>query len=181
MILSILIPTVKRRKRLLDSLVWELQRQMQGKAVEIIIDEDERKTTGEKRNRLKARAQGEYIIFIDDDDQIYHEYISEILKGCESGSDVVVFNGYMTTNGKNRVNFVIRLGETYEMRNGIYYRYPNHLCAFKRSLVKDIHFPNVSKREDFIWSTKVKDSDVLKTQYIIEKDLYHYRFLTHKY
>ena len=181
MILSILIPTIKRRKHFLNVLVWELQRQSQGKEVEIIIDDNEGKTTGEKRNRLKDRAQGEYIVFVDDDDQISSEYVSELLKGCESGSDVVVFNGYMTTNGKNRVNFVIRLGETYEMRDGVFYRYPNHLCAVKRSLVKDIHFPNVSKREDFIWSTKIKDSEVLKTQYVIEKDLYHYRYLTHKY
>lgn len=180
MILSILIPTLKKRAHFLNPLLVELKRQIGEAKVEILTDDDERKTTGEKRNLLKNRATGKYIIFLDDDDEPAKDYVSQLLKGCMSESDCIVFNGYMTTNGRQRVNFILRLGEKYEKRNGVYYRYPNHICGFKKDLVKDIHFPHKTIGEDLEWATKVRDSGVLKTQYIIEKDLYHYRFLTRK-
>jgi GT2 family glycosyltransferase len=180
MILSILIPTLGKRVKLLNPLVEELKRQIGESKVEILIDNDERKTTGEKRNQLKNSALGKYIIYLDDDDEPAKYYVEELLKGCDSDSDCIVFNGYMTTNGRNRVNFIIRLGEKYECRHGVYYRYPNHICAFKKDLVKSINFPHKTIGEDYEWATKVRDLGVLKTQYIIEKDMYHYKFLTKK-
>jgi glycosyltransferase involved in cell wall biosynthesis len=180
MMLSILIPTISKRIGFLTPLLEELKKQIGESKVEILVDSDERKTTGEKRNNLKSKASGKYIIYLDDDDEPAKYYISELLKGCDSDSDCIVFNGYMTTNGRSKTNFIIRLGEKYEQRHGVYYRYPNHICAFKKELVKDIHFPHKFSGEDFEWATKVRDSRVLKTQYIIEKDLYHYRFITKK-
>jgi GT2 family glycosyltransferase len=180
MMLSILIPTLGKRASLLNLLLEELKSQIGESKVEILIDSDEKKTTGEKRNLLKSKATGKYIVYFDDDDEPAKDYIEQILKGCQSDSDCIVFNGYMTTNGKNRVNFIIRLGEKYEYRHGIYYRYPNHICAFKKDLVRHIDFPHKIQGEDYEWATKVRDSGVLKTQYVIEKDLYHYKYISKK-
>jgi GT2 family glycosyltransferase len=185
MILSILIPTLTQRRDILNKLIVLLNNQIAGTSsvgkVEILINEDQgQKTTGHKRNELKSKAKGKYIIFLDDDDEPAQIYISELLKGAKEDRDCIVFNGWMTTNGGDHRNFQLRIGEKYEERNGMYYRYPNHLCAMKRELVAHINFPNKTIGEDYEYATKIKDLGLLKTQYIIEKDLYHYKYLTKK-
>src|SRR5687767_12608618 len=107
MMLSILIPTISKRVGFLTPLLEELKSQIGESQVEILVDGDERKTTGEKRNNLKSKATGKYIIYLDDDDEPAKYYISELLKGCDSDSDCIVFNGYMTTNGRSKTNFII--------------------------------------------------------------------------
>ncbi len=185
MILSILIPTLIRREHVLSNLLGDLNNQIdelgQKDKVEILLYSDNGYiTTGQKRNELKKAAKGEYIIYLDDDDEVPSFYIEELIQGALKTPDCIVFNGYMTTNGKSRVNFIIRLGEKYEERKGIYYRYPNHICALKRELVLDINFPEIMQGEDYKWATQIKDLGILKTQHIIAKDMYHYRFLTKK-
>jgi cellulose synthase/poly-beta-1,6-N-acetylglucosamine synthase-like glycosyltransferase len=185
MILSILIPTLTKRRDQLNQLIVNLQNQISGTnsqgLVEILINEDQgQKNTGLKRNELKKIAKGDYIIYLDDDDEPAQIYISELLKAAEHKKDCIVFNGYVTTNGKDRVNFKLRLGEKYEARDGLYYRYPNHITAMKRELVKDVDFPLKTVGEDYEYATKIRDLGLLKSQYVIEKDLYHYKFLTKK-
>ena len=178
--LSILIPTLQDPdsqnylKRLLKSLpVTE--------GVEIITDDSPRDVpTGTKRNSLISRATGEYISQIDCDDVVPEFYISELLKAIESNPDVVTFNGFMTTNAMSRKNFVIKLGERYEERNGVYYRYPNHLCAFKKSVVEQVKFRPIWVQEDYFWATDIKDRRLLKTSVHIDKDMYWYDYKTKK-
>jgi glycosyltransferase involved in cell wall biosynthesis len=178
--LSILIPTLQEPdsqnylKRLLKSLPI-----IEG--VEIITDDSPRDVpTGTKRNSLISRANGEYISQIDCDDIVPEYYVSELLKAMESNPDVVTFNGFMTTNAMSRKNFVIKLGERYEERNGVYYRYPNHLCAFKKSVVEQVKFRPIWVQEDYFWATELRDKKILKTSVHIDKDMYHYDYKTKK-
>jgi glycosyltransferase involved in cell wall biosynthesis len=145
--------------------------------VEVLHHETNRNIpTGTKRNELISVCNGKYFCFVDDDDVLAKTYVRDILSAIESDPDVVTFNGWMTTDGRDRVDFEIRLGEEYVERNGKYYRWPNHLTVMKRSVVQHIKFEPITMGEDYRWSKKIKDLGLLKTSVHIEKDLYHYDF-----
>lgn len=131
-------------------------------------------TTGRKRNELIEQSTSDYFSFIDDDDMVSSDYIEQIMIATEQNPDVITFCGWMTTNGTNRQNFTIKLGSRYEEKNGHYYRFPNHLCAFKRERVRDIKFPDKWQMEDYDWARAIHDRKLLKTEVHIEADLYHY-------
>lgn len=178
MILSILIPTLPEpeSQAYLHRLRGLLAPQIV-EGVEIIEDCSPRNIpTGSKRNALIDRAQGQYFCQIDTDDIVPNYYVKELLNAIQKSPDVITFKGFMTTDGGNRANFIIKLGERYEERRGQYIRYPNHLCAFKRDLVKHVRFEPIWIQEDYIWATKIRDLGLLKTEVHIEKDMYHYDY-----
>jgi glycosyltransferase involved in cell wall biosynthesis len=180
MVLSILICTLPERKHYLDRLLSILNPQITN-GVEIVINDSGRQMpTGTKRNLLIDSAQGEYVGFVDCDDIVSNDYVSLIKEGALSGKDVVTFNGKMTTNGASPVDWVIKLGEDYVERNGMYYRFPNHLTYMKKSLIKGVKFPDVWMGEDYAFAKKVNDLGLLKSDYHIEKQLYTYEYRTNK-
>jgi glycosyltransferase involved in cell wall biosynthesis len=175
--LSILICTIPERHNLLRRLTKILERQKTPE-VEIRIHDAGRGTmsTGEKRNKLIESAEGEYFCFIDDDDEVPEYYVSEILKATESKPDVISFIGYMTTDKRNRQDFTIKLGSDYITKNNHHYRFPNHLCAFKRDLVKHRKFPHTNIGEDYLWAVGLQP--LLKTEVHINKVMYIYDFIS---
>lgn len=189
MILSILIPTLKERELRLNGMVENLTNQI-SKAkcfdkVEVLIDDRGKEiTTGEKRNDLIAIAQGKYTWFVDDDDYVFEGAIEDIMLAAEKDADTIVFNGYMTTNDENKITFELRLGHDYcstQKEHGEHYlRFPNHIVPMKLELIKDIKFEHISNGEDYRWALQINDLNLLKTQEIIDKDIYHYKFVTNK-
>jgi len=188
-VLSILIPTLPERERYLCEMLMNLNSQivknnLVGK-VQIITDDRGREiTTGQKRNELISQAKGKYIWQVDDDDFIFDYAINEIVNAASKNPDVIVFNGFMTTNGDCKVTFELRLGHGYEAvyREGKehYLRFPNHIVPMKKELIKDIKFENLSFGEDYKWAKQINDLGLLKTQEIIDKDIYHYIYSTNK-
>lgn len=181
--LSILIPTLTERYKLLHRLQRTLLPQVERYPGRVFVhynDQGRSVCIGDKRNQLVSMVTTEYLVQIDDDDMISTNYISEILKAMESSPDVITFNGYMTTNGHSRKNFVIKLGERYEERNGVYYRFPNHLAAIKTELARRVPFPRVTSGEDYAYAKALRDRSILKTSVHIEQYLYHYQYITNK-
>lgn len=126
-------------------------------------------------------ATGSHIIFLDDDDWVNSKYVVSIFAAIQyHNPDVVTFKGWMTTDGKSRVNFTIKLGEDYVERGGVYYRYPNHLCAIRKSIAMKVPFQNIRHQEDYNFATALKNKGLLKTEVHIDEELYHYRFITNK-
>lgn len=173
----ILICTLPERVNKLKRLTTELDRQKEkfrGLVNYKINDAGRSTPTGTKRNILIEQNHCEYFSFIDDDDMVSKDYIEQIITAIEKNPDVITFNGWMTTNGSNRENFTIKLGSRYEQKNGHYYRFPNHLCVFKREKVKHIKFPDVWLQEDYQWAKAVHDRKLLQTEVHIDADLYWY-------
>lgn len=175
--LAILICTLPERadklKRLTNILDPQIER-YKDSVFRTVNDRSSALPTGTKRNNLIEGTTSDYFCFIDDDDIVTGFYLDEIMKAIAQGPDVITFRGWITTNGTNRVNWTIKLGEKYEERNGHYYRWPNHLAVFKRDLVRRFKFPDVWQQEDYAWSKKINDSRVLKTEVHIPEMLYHY-------
>ena len=184
MTLSILIPSMHKRRGMLQRLMQQLQPQLCGQ-VEVITDIDNGEaTTGNKRNRLIKSAIGDYIVFIDDDDDISSDYVSSILQAATTKPDCIVFSGWMTTNGIDRRDFHLSIHYPYEAvtrNNKIeYLRYPNHITPSRRYIAVQVPFENRTIGEDYAWATEIHKRGLLKTEVKIHKFLYHYKFIAHK-
>lgn len=183
--LSILICSLQSRHDQLNNLLAELQRQcaeIHAMDVEVLTNVDNKeKSTGKKRNELLAAATGKYIIFIDDDDWPEPCYVRELLQAAASDADCFAMNGWITTNGGNRIDW--RLSKNYENRtiteNGhkqVYLRKTNHITGVKRELALLAGFPDYSHAEDKFFSDRV--APLCKTEFQILPDMYHYRYIT---
>ncbi len=200
-ILSILIPTLPVRHASLQQLLDNLNRQTAALgnpwAVEIRINRDGgEKPVGVKRNELLATARGQYVAFIDDDDQVATDYMAEILAALarHPGADCVVFAGELTVDGHIAGPFDFGLEHRrYYQRGGVYYRTPNHLCPVKRALAVATGFPTINRGEDTDYAVRLYPQ--LQSQAavrrsaaaheksdhpdrMVKKTLYFYRFST---
>ena len=194
--LAILIPTLQKRRKQLEPLLDSIPKQIGGLRVKVFTyPANGRMTTGEKRNKLINTTDAEYIVFLDDDDEVSSEYVSSLLEEIEQKPDVITFEGWMTTNGKNRVDWVLKQGLRYEERNGIYERFPNHLCCWKREVAKLVKFNHINHGEDIQWACPMNGhlwvgganpirynrfKPLYATSVHIPKQLYHYKYVTGK-
>lgn len=184
MILSILIPTLTKRQKQLDALLISLEAQIDAananELVEVIHCADEgQMTIGAKRNHLMNSCNGDYICFLDDDDSVPVYYVDEILKAVASTPDCIGFKGYMTTNNKNRKDFVIsNRYKSWVESKGVYHRHTNHLTPVKRNIAIKCPFPNLRHGEDYAYSMALKAH--LKTEVFIDKEMYIYNYISNK-
>lgn len=179
MMLSILIPSTQSRLDITNELLHQLHIQCNGNDSEVIVDWHEYNCVGKKRNDLLRIANGEYIVFVDSDDEISPNYISLILEACKSGSDCIGINGTITTNGQNeRQWFISKEFKTWHERGNIYFRTPNHISPVKRELALLAGFPEISFGEDYEYSMRLLPH--LKTETIIKQNIYHYAYVENK-
>lgn len=179
MILSILIATLPRRRDMFDRLLFDVRAQIAkaGVDIEVLADNGDG-SIGVKRQRMLEAAQGDYVVFIDDDDQIDPNYLTLILAALEKSPDVVGFCGIMTTNGRHARRFKISRTCNYEEKRGVYYRYNNHLCPVKRELALQVGYKDMTHAEDHDYATRLQP--FVKTEEFIDQNLYYYRYLTNK-
>lgn len=181
--LMILIPTlnepyyINRLNRLTEILKPQVEK-WHGLVDYRIHDAGRSMPTGTKRNELIKNTDSEYFVFIDSDDVIPEYYVDELMKAIEYSPDVISFIGEMTTNGKDKRDFTIKLGLKYEEKNRHYYRFCNHLCCYKRSVVEKVKFPDIWVQEDYQWSVKIQH--LLKSEVHINKKMYLYDFDSNK-
>lgn len=179
--LSILIPTVYDRELQFAQLRDFLTKQIPSSDdVEILSlcthpVKNGGMPTGGKRQQLLSIAKGQYVVFIDDDDKVSNEYVEEILAATLHNPDVITFDGWMTSDGKDRMEFSIAVGNHYETVGNMYLRPPNHICPIKREYALMIGYDvNSSNGEDYDYSMRLKHADLLRTEIHIAKKLYHY-------
>lgn len=182
MTLSILICTLPNRIGYLSQLLQVLTPQyVSTNEVEVLTESDNGSiTTGTKRNILLKRSTGKYVVFIDDDDMVAPTYVKDILMAAESNPDAIVFNGIMTTNGRDERKWYISKDYGYEAKNGAYYRYPNHIVPIRREIAMAFPFMDIRIGEDYAWATAIHNAGLIKSEVKIEKELYHYQFRTNK-
>ena len=179
--LSILIPTVPSRfnfylPRILNQLLVQINNNPDIEL--LVLFDNKRRTTGDKRSALLSISNGEYLTFIDDDDTIADTYVEDIMDSLKKNPDIdcVVFDCICT---------LVQLGglQTY-CKYGIEYDYwessdrknwtgkPAHTMVWKSSIAKSHVFDSINNGEDTSW---VKRACLdIKTQARIDKVLYFY-------
>ena len=175
--LSILIPTLTGRAAFLARLLNLLRPQLTDE-VEVLTDIDSgERTIGEKRNRLIARAHGEYTVFIDDDDRVTEDYIEEIMVGINKGVDVVSLIGTITVDGKDEHMWFDRPYRPWLRANdGNYIRGVQHLDAIKRSITSRFKFEQVNFGEDKKWDDQIEAARAVSSYHQVSTPIYHYDF-----
>ena len=184
--LTILIPTLYTRIDKLKSLLTELNYQIQSKPVQLLwIGDNKSMTIGEKRNLLKSMAKGEWMCYIDDDDEISINYIDTILNAIDENQDktVICFRGEQTTDNAQDAPFRydINFGMNFKKQiDGVRWKVmiPDHLCVWRRSQVaKDFPLKNIS--EDHDWAKAMTMTYTDKDQVLLEDTLYYYHYNRH--
>jgi glycosyltransferase involved in cell wall biosynthesis len=181
MILSILICTLEKRAVMFNSLIQKLKSQINDE-VEILFDCDNgEKIIGKKRNDLLQRATGDFVVFIDDDDEISEDYVYLILNAIKKNPDVdcIGIQGVISFDGQNECQWYISkdYGRWYE-ENHIYYRTPNHISPVRTELAKQIGFLELNFSEDSDYSQRL--FPLLNKEAKVEKNIYNYKFVANK-
>lgn len=179
--LSILTPAVPSRltgnaSGSLAALCLEIERQIGRRPVEHLVFLDNKKrTVGEKRDALLRMARGQYVAFVDDDDWISNHYIDRILSAVDSRPDVITFRQIATVNGcASEIEF--KLGQPNEpfQSGGLTRRNAWHVCAWRRQLAIQSHFPASNYGEDWEFAAPLCALPGLKEAHIPEV-LHYYR------
>lgn len=183
--LSILIPTIKRHESFFNELKAELEFQSipYDGQVEIISDNSEIDSIGEKRNRLLERVKGGWVVFFDADDKPSENYIEWMMKAIEFGCDCASLKGVYSVDGvvDGIFEHSLKYQEWKTTENEIKYeRFQNHLNLIRTSTARQFKFPEKNHGEDFDWSTALHKSGLLKTEYYIPDVIYYYNYQTNK-
>lgn len=169
-LLSILMPTIPERADRFTKLFNEVHRQLQyiqtfhptlGRC-EILINSlprflDGGPSIGLKRQSLINKAQGKYLCFLDDDEQIAPHYLESLMRLCKQGPDIVTFRAlaFMSTYWglvDMRLAYKVndQLTPDYTAR-----RAPWHICPVRTDFARLHKFKDLNNAEDFDWMERV--------------------------
>ena len=139
----------------------ELNRQSLGGDVEVIyLGDNKAMSVGEKRNMLLYLSSGDYVTFVDDDDEVKPDYVKKILNGIQSEPDVFCYNvlkKVTNQNGTTRTQLMKHAkahGKNHSEK-GVMYMIPNHLSVIKREIAIREQFPHINLSEDHKWADKI--------------------------
>lgn len=180
--MSVLIPTLPARLSTYTVVLNNLREQIKkGKfeeSVELLSLMDcKAMSIGEKRNRLIDMASGEYIVFVDDDDNVPEYYLAEILSAIATKPDCVGIRGiikYEAPQEQHDTVFIHSLRYSQDEDVNIYAkgRPPNHLNPIKREIALQVKFPDKNWAEDKEWADRLYFK--LKTEKMVDKVMYIY-------
>ncbi|GAI06258.1 unnamed protein product [marine sediment metagenome] len=178
--LSILLPGLEKRaifRQILDSLLVK-QTNNQTEVIQF-IDNGEI-SIGVKRQRMLEKATGDYIVFIDDDDLVSHNYVSLILGGLKDSPDCIGIHllHYQDSWLLGKTYHSIKFSHWWEepdKKRGegmLFYRNPNHLNPVRRDIALKVGFPDLTLGEDRHYSMGILP--FLNTEVYIEEPIYFY-------
>lgn len=151
----------------------------QTEQVELIALSDNKEISiGAKRQKLLELAKGDFIVFFDDDDMPYPNYVQMILDAITPGVDCIGMNVIMTTNGINtqRCCHSLRYKNWANNIDGWdYVRNITHFNPVLRSIALRVGFKDLRFGEDKLYSDGV--SKLLTKEAYIDKPLFHYRYV----
>lgn len=160
--LSILTPSIPARVSQAAALTAEILRQIdaggfQNQVEHLVFSDNRQRTIGAKRQALVDISRGEYIAFVDDDDEIAPDYVARLIEAAAVQADVITFRQRCIYNGAEGV---IEFGINYHdhpFRPGeVTHRAPWHVCAWKREKILGCQFGETNYGEDIIWCQQAR-------------------------
>jgi hypothetical protein len=159
--------------------VWEqlaaLPPEYQDRIEILMLTDNKKQMLGHKRNTMVDMAQGRYVQFIDDDDRIAPDMFRSVLDATASNSDVITFLAAVSLNGNSpkTCHYSLDYVEDRNVQHG-YERIPNHICAIRRDLARQVSYPHLPYAEDSGYSRLLRP--LLQTEHHIDRVLYFYDY-----
>lgn len=185
---SVLTPAIPERKEKAFALYEKIQKQMsliKREDVEhLLYFDNKRRSIGAKRDSMIQAAQGKFIAFCDDDDDISDNYIFRILEAIDKHPDVdvITFNQRAHINGEGfNVDFGLENENEESVRDKDgklvdIKRKPFHVCAWRRMLAHIYHPTDYSYGEDYAWVEQIIEKEEKLTEYKIDEVLHYYYY-----
>lgn len=184
---SVLIATIEKRKMLFERLYQKLIAQLKTynleHQVEVLFYQDNQTVTvGCKRNWLVQNAKGEYVCFLDDDDNVCDTYLKLIYDACQFGADCISCTGifYMPNQKPKVFRHSLKYHRIFNDSNGASCSPVYHINPVKRILALMVPFPEQNRQEDDVWSQQMQQRNILKTEVVINTPYYFYHYNPHK-
>lgn len=173
--LTVLIPAIPSRWNKFQKIFDKLEKQATDEVEILAFIDNKKRTIGAKREGLKGLVKGEYMCFVDDDDDVSDDFIEEILKGMKGNPDVITFQqNAIIGDKKGIIDFDLDNDNEQFKPNEVTKRKPFTCCAWKSSLGKVVKFPDLMYGEDAGWLIPLWEIAI--TQYKINKVLHTYIF-----
>lgn len=178
-LMSIMILSIPSRLEKLISLYDKLEKQSTDyPEVEILCLVDNKSMSiGEKRQCVLDSARGQWVGFMDDDDDISDDYVSSLVEAMKNNpADVITFDQHCIVNGHEfTVNFSMNNpNERYMYGMKHVKRPPFHMCFWKSEIAKNAKFEDSSYGEDYAWCLNMYPQ--VKSETHINKYLHLYRY-----
>ncbi len=185
--LSILIPTIFGREEQFNKLYNRLQKQLQRDGiwneVEVVSECDDRTMSiGNKRQLLVSRSYGEFVVFIDDDDQVPDNYCLKLWETISEnpGIDCIGFLQDCYFDGKHLSASLSNRWKDWGKDIGGFnlVRTPFFPTPIRRDIVVEIGYRDMRYGEDHDFSKRLKESGLIRHECFIEEVLYIYQYTT---
>lgn len=175
--ISFLIPTIPGRETSLNRLVASLREKCDRICptlrVEFRLGFDNRETSiGMKREQLLQGAQGKYVAFIDDDDEITDAYIEDIVAMMQGSYPVMRLRGQISPY--TFTHSVDNTLQTPMARGDVFLRPPNHLNPMMADVAKLVHYKDGVRGEDLDWTIRMARTGFLTSEYKSDDSRIHY-------
>ena len=163
-LLSILTPACWNRVEQGRALHEKLIHQPGFSQIEHLVLYDNRaRSIGMKRQALLESARGDYIAFVDDDDDVSGDYVTRLIEAITEHpeADVITFDQAAIYNGKPfTVHFQIGAKDDKLMLEGpdnqCLTRGPWHVCAWRRTKIRHCQFLDTNYGEDAAWVAQAR-------------------------
>ena len=193
---SILVASVpERMPEPAGSLLAKLSRQISDEPVELLwLLDNRRRSVGSKRNALLSLSKGQFVSFVDDDDDVADNYVYWILQAlkypqtdvtcflqtCEHVTDSPLGEKGYTVTCRYSLKTPYREGRNYDpvtgdpLHSGWWEGYPAHSMVWRGSIARQCRFPDENFGEDVAFVHQART--LARTEIHIPEVLYHYRF-----
>jgi len=143
--------------------------------VEVLVEVDNgQQTSGTKRQRLLERAQGDYIVYVDDDDDISDSYVSSILRSLKNEPDVLGINLLFFRNGVRRELWKFGDYPNNRTRGKMCI---NHLCPWRREIARKVAWcPSLGNMDDHLWFQPLYHAPLRLKIYRLDEAIYRYMY-----
>jgi hypothetical protein len=163
-LLSILTPACWNRVEQGRALHEKLIHQPGFSHIEHLVLYDNRaRSIGMKRQALLNSARGDFIAFVDDDDDVSEDYVTRLIEVITQHpeADVITFDQAAIYNGKPfTVHFQLGAKDDKLILDGPDHqcitRGPWHVCAWRRTKIRHCQFLDTNYGEDAAWVAQAR-------------------------
>lgn len=181
---TILVPTLSERRALFERLMSTLLPQAEAYGHRVLVTawlNDGTPSLPEIRQTLVETAATDYVCFVDDDDLVTDDYVSDIMTALDARPDYVGFQVQCYSDGvPTAVAYHGLSNGRWRNTPGRYFRDISHINPIRTDIARKVTFRRTKAggAEDRAWADQLRRTKLLRSEVVIDRILYHYLYST---